>query len=313
MVENFADTEPLVLQRADPQIYKHTDGYYYLIASVPEYDRIEIRRAWTLDCLKHAAPCVVWRKHAEGPMSWHIWAPELHWIDGVWYIYFAAGQAGDPWYIRNWVLANSSPDPFRGEWKEKGQVVSEWDSFSLDLTSFEHRGQRYAVWAQKSKERTENSSIYIAKMSTPYTLELPQTRISRPELEWECIGFKVNEGPSFLTHGDKVFITYSASATDSNYCMGLLWAPADADLTDAASWTKLDKPVFVTNPDAGIYGPGHNSFTKSFDDKTDVLVYHARPYPDVELPLYDPNRHTRIRAIEWDSEGFPVFQKGKTQ
>jgi len=95
--------------------------------------------------------------------------------------------------------------------------------------------------------------------------------------------------------------------------MGLLWAPADADLTDAASWTKLDKPVFVTNPGAGIYGPGHNSFTKSFDDKTDVLVYHARPYPDVELPLYDPNRHTRIRAIEWDAEGFPVFQKGKTQ
>ena len=36
---------PLIEQRADPWIYKHTDGAYYFTASVPEYDRIELRRA----------------------------------------------------------------------------------------------------------------------------------------------------------------------------------------------------------------------------------------------------------------------------
>ena len=39
--------KPIILQRADPWIYKHTDGYYYFTASVPEYDRIEIRRSKT--------------------------------------------------------------------------------------------------------------------------------------------------------------------------------------------------------------------------------------------------------------------------
>ena len=44
-------TNPLVAQRADPHIYKHTDGYYYFTATVPEYDRIVLRRATTLQGL----------------------------------------------------------------------------------------------------------------------------------------------------------------------------------------------------------------------------------------------------------------------
>ena len=30
--------KPWILQRADPYVYKHTDGAYYFTASVPEYD-----------------------------------------------------------------------------------------------------------------------------------------------------------------------------------------------------------------------------------------------------------------------------------
>ena len=84
------EEKPLIQQRADPFIYFHTDGYYYFTASVPEYDRIEIRRAWTISGLADAEAHVIWRKHATGPMSWHIWAPEIHVIDGRWFIYFAA-------------------------------------------------------------------------------------------------------------------------------------------------------------------------------------------------------------------------------
>ena len=43
---------PVIEQRADPHIYLHTDGYYYFTASVPEYDRIELRRARELNELK---------------------------------------------------------------------------------------------------------------------------------------------------------------------------------------------------------------------------------------------------------------------
>ena len=77
---------PLILQRADPWIWRHDDGTYYFTASVPQYDRIELRRSKTLAGLASAEPKVIWRKHPAGEMGAHIWAPELHRIDGVWYI-----------------------------------------------------------------------------------------------------------------------------------------------------------------------------------------------------------------------------------
>lgn len=80
---------PFIEQRADPYILRH-DGQYYFIASVPEYDRLAIRRADSLEGLRDAEEVVVWRKPDTGPMSQLIWAPELHHIDGSWYIYFAA-------------------------------------------------------------------------------------------------------------------------------------------------------------------------------------------------------------------------------
>lgn len=90
---------PFIEQRADPFILRHL-SHYYFIASVPEYDRLEIRRAVTLEGLRDAEPVVVWRAPQSGPMSQLIWAPELHEIDGKWYIYFAhpypqSGCAGD--------------------------------------------------------------------------------------------------------------------------------------------------------------------------------------------------------------------------
>src|SRR5262245_26674535 len=119
-------TNPLVLQRADPHV-TFVDGAYLLIATVPEYDRIELRRAATLDGLRDADARVIWRRHESGPMSWHIWAPEIHRIDGKWYVYFAAGRAEDIWAIRMYVLENASADPFSASWVEKGQLKTAWE------------------------------------------------------------------------------------------------------------------------------------------------------------------------------------------
>ena len=82
--------KPLIEQRADPYIYKHTDGYYYFTASVPLYDRIELRRATTIDGLATAQTVDAWTKPANGPYSELVWAPELHFNQGAWYVYFAA-------------------------------------------------------------------------------------------------------------------------------------------------------------------------------------------------------------------------------
>ncbi|MBA9087596.1 GH43 family beta-xylosidase [Fontibacillus solani] len=302
---------PVVEQRADPWVYKHKDGYYYFTASVPEYDRIEVRRSATIQGLKDAVPAVAWRKYETGPLSANIWAPEIHYIDGKWYIYFAAARTTETqdglFDHRMYVLENESENPLKGTWVEKGQVRTRWESFALDATTFQHNGDLYYVWAQKDPDIPGNSNLYISKMSNPWTLTGEQVMITTPEYDWEIIGFKVNEGPAVLKRNGRIFITFSASATDFNYCMGLLTADENANLLDASSWAKSAQPVFGTNEETGQYGPGHNSFTVS-EDGQDVIVYHARNYREiVGDPLYDPNRHTRAQVFGWNEDGTPNF------
>ena len=299
-------SNPLIEQRADPWIYRHTDGYYYFTATVPAYDKLILRRAETLEGLATAPEVVIWEKHKSGIMGAHIWAPELHQIDGKWYIYFAAGSAEDIWAIRIYVLENESANPLEGTWVERGQLKTDWESFSLDATTFEHDGTRYLVWAQHDPQLGGNTNLYIASMSDPWTLSSKQVMITRPEYDWEKIGFWVNEGAAVLKRNGRIFISYSASATDANYAMGLLTASQDSDLLDISSWSKSSTPIFKSAN--GIYGPGHNSFTVSADGTIDILVYHGRSYEQIAGdPLHDPNRHTRVQQLPWNADGTPNF------
>jgi GH43 family beta-xylosidase len=132
--------------------------------------------------------------------------------------------------------------------------------------------------------------------------------LTKPEFEWETRGFWVNEGPGILRREERIFITYSASATDENYAVGLLWANENSDLLNPASWSKSKEPVFCSCPEHHVFGPGHNSFTKSEDGREDILVYHARTYTEiVGDPLWDPNRHTYVKQVRWKENGFPDF------
>lgn len=302
---------PLIEQRADPFIYRHTDGYYYFTASVPEYDRLELRRAPTLTGLAQAEAVTVWHKPERGLMSALIWAPELHFIEGRWYLYFAAAHspeiADGLFQHRMFVLECDATNPLTGNWVEKGRVATPLDSFSLDATHFEHRGQHYYLWAQKDPTIRGNSNLYLAEMENPWTLKGEPVMLSKPELPWETVGFWVNEGPAVIKHGERIFISYSASATDENYCIGLLWADINSDILDAAQWHKLPEPVFRTHYQNRQFGPGHNSFTVN-EQGEEILVYHARNYTEIEGdPLYDPNRHTRIKTIRWDKQGMPIL------
>jgi GH43 family beta-xylosidase len=297
---------PLVNQRADAQIYKHTDGYYYFTATVPEYNRIILRRSTTLQGLSTAPETVIWTKHASGIMGAHIWAPEIHFIDGKWYVYFAAGSTADVWAIRMYVLEGTGANPLTATWTEKGQITTPWSSFSLDASTFVAGGVRYLTWAQTEPGAT--SSLYLAKMSNPWTITGATTRISTPTYDWEKRGIAVNEGPTVIQRNGRIFLTYSASATDANYCLGLLTASATSNLLSASSWVKTATPVFTSNAATGQYGPGHNSFTTSEDGQSDILVYHDRNYQNITGdPLNDPNRRTRVQKLYWNADGTPNF------
>lgn len=303
---------PWIVQRADPYVYRHTDGVYYFTATVPAYDKIILRKSDTLTGLADAEESVIWNRHTTGVMGAHIWAPELHYLDGAWYLYFAAGEAEDVWKIRPYVLKCDGQNPMTDSWTEIGQMsCAEEDefsfrSFSLDATIFENMGKYYFVWAEKVGVGKAISNLYIAEMESPTKLKTVQVLLTTPDYDWERIGFWVNEGPAVLKHEGKIFLTYSASATGACYAMGMMSADADADLLDPAVWKKERHPVLATDAEKGIYGPGHNTFVKA-EDGRDVCVYHARTYEEIEGdPLHDPNRHAMLLEVRWQ-DGRPVF------
>ena len=163
----------------------------------------------------------------------------------------------------------------------------------------------------ESEENEEDQNIYNTEVKVGHysdyevypTCGLATSPVSythldvykRQDYDWERIDFWVNEGPAILKHNGKIYLTFSASATGECYCMGMLYIDEDADLLDPACWKKLRRPVLKTDREAGVFGPGHNSFVKAEDGETDLCVYHARPYDEiVGDPLYDPNRHAMV-------------------
>ncbi len=304
--------KPWIMQRADPYVYKHTDGNYYFTASVPAYDGIVLRKSDTLAGLAGAEEVEVWHKHESGIMSCHIWAPELHYINGAWYIYYAGGDKDDVWAIRPYVLECKDADPMTGTWVEKGKMGRapedefSFEGFSLDATVFENKGKWYYIWAEKVGVGRQISNLYIGELETPYQLKTVQVLLTSPDYDWERVGFWVNEGPAVLKRNGKIFMTYSASETGVAYCIGMLTADEDADLLDPLSWRKERYPVLKSDASVGIYGPGHNSFTVD-EEGNDILVYHARTETEiVGDPLYNPNRHAMLMKFGW-KDGRPDF------
>jgi GH43 family beta-xylosidase len=62
--------------------------------------------------------------------SKQLWAPEIHFLNGKWYVYFAADD-GINLHHRIWVLENSIADPFEGQWLLKGKLTDPGDHCGL--------------------------------------------------------------------------------------------------------------------------------------------------------------------------------------
>ncbi len=308
--------KPFIVQRADPYIIRSEEGKYYFTASVPDYDGIVIRCADTIEGLKDAEEKYVWYKHESGPQSIHIWAPELHYVFGGWYIYYAAGDKDDIWNIRPYVLKCKGTDPMNDPWEECGPLKAakedefSFTQFSLDVTLFTHNDKVYIVWAEKVGSGKQISNLYIGEMESADRVGTVQRLLSTPDYEWERHGFWVNEGPFVIKNKGKIYLTYSASDTGIAYCIGLLSIDENSNILDPANWKKSKLPVLSSDETLGIYGPGHNCFTTDEEGNT-IMVYHARTEKEiVGDPLYNPNRHTMLMKVKWAEDGAPIFGFG---
>ncbi|MFB9326186.1 family 43 glycosylhydrolase [Paenibacillus aurantiacus] len=292
---------PIAAHAADPWIYKHDDGCYYFMCT--KHDALELTQSRSLSGIVEGRRRTIWTPEPGGSFSCNLWAPEIHYLAGKWYVYYTANDGGGDDTRRICVLENEAADPLAGEWTFKGALPTPVPG--LDGTVMQLRDELYFLYAGYGYFPDYGSAVYIMRMTNPWTLTGDHVLLTAPTLEWEKQGgMAINEGPVALHRNGRVFLIYSASTTWSeDYALGMLTMEADADPMEPASWTKSPEPVFRKSPANGVYATGHNSFTLSPDDTEDWIVYHALPAPGAELSL----RSTRIQQFGWRSDGTPDF------
>ncbi len=296
-------TNPLLVSGPDPWIMQKDSTYYYMNTMG---DRLVMHKATRFSYLQYSYKKTIWVPPADKPYSQAISAPEIHLIQGKWYVYFTASD-GVASHSRIYVIENDSPDPLVGEWNLKGKIAASTDTWAIDGTVMEYKNKLYFIWSGWQGDNDPGmQQLYIAEMSNPWTIVGDRVMISEPTYTWEKQGGQINEAPQILKNNQgNIFLIYSASSclTD-DYCLGMLSLKTGGNPLDPHDWMKSPDQIFGTNALNGAYGPGHCGFFKSPDGKQDWIIYDANSGPGGGCGV---SRSPRIQRFTWNVNGTPDF------
>ena len=277
---------------ADPFLIRHAGNYYFLRTTGSD---IKIRRSDTLQGIGSGIESAVfWFNHE---IKGHIWAPELHYLNGKWYIYATGSLSSSQHIMRMFVLEGNSQDPM-GPYTYRGLLEAHTGALDQSPLVRDSDGALFLIWSQWDDA---GQSLYIGPMSDPLTLGHPRVRISTPDYPWERNG-AVNEGPIVLKRGDRTMIVYSGSGTwTPDYCLGML-VNSGNNYLDPDSWVKASNPIFRRRDANNVFCVGHNGFTESPSGNQSWIAYHATSDPTGNQ---EPKRNTRIQRFGWWSNNTP--------
>jgi GH43 family beta-xylosidase len=164
---------------ADPYVVQW-NGMYYLVRSAG--NAVWIDRASSLENIHNSTPesdsVMAWSPPMGTNYSQQVWAPELHFLAGKWYIYVAASDGNNNTH-RMQVLERDSTDPF-GAFVYKGKIAAATDRWAIDGTAFEWEGAMYFVWSGWPGTTDGQQNLYIAQMDTPWSISTNRVLLSSP-------------------------------------------------------------------------------------------------------------------------------------
>lgn len=274
-------------QGQDPFV-AYKDGFYYFVSSsnLDSNNKIYVSKSRTLT--DQGEKIMVF--DSKGTQT-RIFAPEVFFIDGKWYIYYCADIDEFGYRHMAAVLESATDDP-QGEYVSKGVLYTGVDGDyrqANDLTVFQHEGQLYAVWGTLGSG--EPIGPAIAPMDNPYTITQDRSILSGGG----------GEGPRVLQKGGRIFITTSEGDYQSNGYRLSYFMYKGGDVLSADSWS-FTRDVFGSTKD--VSGPARAGFVQSVDGTEDWMIYHSRVYKDAERNWW---RQVNIKKFDWNEDGTPNF------
>jgi len=304
-VANPAQAAQLI-RAADPSVIR-VNSTYYSVQSVNDDDLV-VRAASSVDGLASANAVTIWTNPSGLP---EVWAPEIVYDGGRFYIYFAAGRGSAH---RMYVISSSTPQSGYGSATQMALPDNKW---AIDGIPFWFDNQRWFVWSGWAGDTNVEQNLYIARMNSATTTTGPRYIISQPREWWERVVGNpyINEGPQPIKDPNgQLHIAYSANGSWSpDYCVADLRLRSGGDPTNVRDWWKSNGCQYGSNrstmmsgwdPTLNVNGPGHHSFVLLNGDintsppagSAFPLVYHAVPK---SMSYSWANRHWFSGSFMW--------------
>lgn len=295
LAKNMTTPDPCI-------VFNEKDGYYYGIHTADK--SLTMYRSRTIrDMFCRSESKTVYEAKDEDGTYGYLWAPEIHIIDGIWYIYTSTHERTTKNFKHVICLRARGECPFEGF--ELAAHINP-DLYAIDPTVYrdEKNGELYICF---SAVLDKCQRLCIQRMKSPTEPVGDYSIISSPSYPWELVypydlaTEPINEGAYFVKGGERLFIVYSANGCWSNdYAFGILELTGD-DIMSPEAWEKSPVP-FMTGGN-GLFGPGHATFFYS-PDKTELyMCYHCLDGDNpecVEIP-----RHAHVQRVLFDDTGAP--------
>jgi len=248
---------------------------------------------------------------SDSPDGWNqtdVWAPEVVYRNGKFYMYYTASRKSDDWRVgemarRIGVAVSESP---RGPFVDSGQPVT--PGWGIDGTVFKDPdgGAEYLFYSYLYEPRLPGAGIVADRLTSWNTVTGQPSYVTRGSEAWEdkdgdpnngSLRY-TNEAPTVIKRNGRYYMMYSGGSWDLP-TYALAYATSDsppAGGMDGPSWKKAVPPILRSTP--LVDAPGHNALVKAPNNVDDICFYHARG-----VPFLDPwNRLPFVDRLFWNHD-----------
>lgn len=282
---------------ADPTVIKAQDGYFYAYATETG-GKVPIIKSKNL--VDWEACGSVFNSGTYPTFNaGNVWAPDIHFFDGKYMLYFAMSEWGGTWDAGIGVATSDKPEGTFSK-GEKMFISRDIDvENSIDPCFVEDNGKKYLFWGSFK-------GIYAIELSTDglsVSAGAEKVRVAGTAFEGVYIHHRGDYYYLFASIGsccDGIKSTYKTVVGRSLSLLGPYVDKKGNDMNNNAY-------EILIRGNGYFAGTGHNSGIVTDDEGSDWILFHAY---DIKYP--DEGRKLMLEKVTW-VDGWPTINNGKNE